>query len=436
MEPGDFDRVMITKRELQPVRIRGAVCFGWVGLGGVWSLLFSVLAFSAPWPGFRGPDRDGHTTEILPSVLTSNLTALWRKPVGHGYAGVVVVGTNLVVLEEVDGKETARCLDPVSGKDRWAVAYAEGYSDEYEPGPRCTPLMDGDRIYVQSCRGEFRCLNLADGKTRWRFHFEDFGAFWTPDRQSNVGAANRRGHSGSAAIVGDRILVQVGSTNGASVMAFDKFTGRTLWKSQDDLTCYSSLAVGRMGGRTQAVAATCEGLMAVAADDGSLLWRVLFRTGANRNCLTPIIEDDTVTFASHTTGMQRLRIEASGSALKPVSLWMNTQLKLNLSTPVAVGSHYFGLGSAKDFICVERETGKIRWSQPGFGAVASVITDDHQLLVLNDRGELLLMAVNPNQYVETGRIQACGKTFSSPAFSEGVAFVRDSRELSAWKLIP
>ena len=166
---------------------------GPVWMAAVSSSLLAAVAIAAPWPGFRGPNRDGHTTETLPQVLASDATPLWRKPVGHGYAGVVVVGTNLVVLDDADGKENARCLDPISGKDRWTTVYGDGYSDEFEPGPRCTPLIDSDRVYIQSCRGEFRCLSLADGATRWRFHFADYGAFWVPDRQSNVGAANRHG---------------------------------------------------------------------------------------------------------------------------------------------------------------------------------------------------------------------------------------------------
>lgn len=108
-------------------------------------------------------------------------------------------------------------------------------------------MIDGDRVYVQSCRGEFRCLNLADGSTRWRFHFNDHGAFWVPEKNSSIGAANRRGNSGSPVVDGDRVFVQVGGTNNSSIMAFDKRTGALAWKSQNDLTCYSSLAWGTFG---------------------------------------------------------------------------------------------------------------------------------------------------------------------------------------------
>ena len=113
---------------------------------------------------------------------------------------------------------------------------------------------------------------------------------------------------------------------------------------------------------------------------------------------------------------------------------LNRDLKLNLSTPVQVGGHLFGLGPAKNYLCLERATGKVRWSQPGFDAVASTITDGRRLLVTNDRGEVLLLAANSDRYEELGRFQATGKTYSHPALADGVLFVRDSRNLTAYRL--
>ena len=399
------------------------------------ALLSGAQAIGADWPGWRGTARDGHAADPLPAGLDAAPKALWRKPIGHGYSGVVVAGGRLVVLDDSSGRETARCLEASTGRELWSQPFAEPYTDEFEPGPRCTPLIDGDRVYVQSCFGEFACLSMADGHRSWGFHFKDLGMFWVKDKAGGPGAANRRGNSGSAAIAGDRIFVQVGSTNGASVVALDKVRGTVLWKSQDDLASYASLVTGTLGGRHQAITVTCEGLLGLDSASGEALWRIPFKTASNRNVLTPVIDGDAVLFASHSTGLRRVQVQADGPKVRATQAWLNPSLKINLATPVRVGRHLYGHGPDKDFVCVEADTGKVRWRQPGFNQYASTVASGRRLLVLNDLGEAVLLEADPDRYHELGRFQACGKTYSHPAYAGGVLFTRDSRELVAWPLL-
>ena len=389
---------------------------------------------SNDWPGWRGRGRDGHAAAPLPARLDSAPKPLWRKSIGHGYSGVVVSGQHLVFLDDSSGQETAHCLDAATGRELWSQPFAEQYSDEFEAGPRCTPLIDGNRIYVQSCFGEFACLSLDDGKKQWGFHFRDYGMFWVKDRSGGPGAANRRGNSGSAAISGDRIFIQIGSTNGASIAAFDKVQGRLLWKSQNDLTSYASLMTGTLGNRHQVIGVTCEGLLGLEAASGEALWRIPFKTGANRNVLTPVLDGNGILFASYTTGLRRVVLEADGSKVRATQSWLNPDLKINLSTPVLVGRHLYGHGPDKDFVCVDASTGAVQWRQTGFNQYASTLASGSRLLVLNDMGEVILLEASPTRYTELGRFQACGKTFSHPAYADGVLYTRDSRELVAWPL--
>lgn len=400
------------------------------------SSLACIDAPAADWPGWRGVRRDGHSTDALPSTLDSSPKPLWKKAVGHGYSGPVIVGSKLIFLDDSSGQETARCMDAATGKEIWTKQIGESFKDEFEPGPRCTPLVDGNSIFVQSCYGEFTCLALTDGAKRWGFNFRDYGMFWVKEKGASTGAANRRGNSGAPVVDGDRIIVQVGSPEGACLVAFDKATGKQLWKSQNDLTTYTSLVSGTLGGRHQAITATCEGLLGVDVRDGSQLWRLNFKTGANRNVLTPVLDGDTVTFASHTTGLRRLRIEPDGDGVKAVETWFNRDLKINLATPVLVAGHFYGHGPDKNFICVEAATGAVKWSETGFDQYASTIASGGRLLILSDAGEAILTAANPAKFEELGRFQACGKTFSHPAFANGVLYTRDSRELAAWPLAP
>lgn len=390
---------------------------------------------ASDWAQWRGPQRDGHTPETFPATLSAGSTPLWRIPVGHGYASPVVSSNTVVYLDEAGGREVAHAVDAATGKPLWTTPLGPVFTDEFEPGPRSTPVIDGDRVYVQTTLGELQCLALADGALRWGTNFAGYGMQWVHDRASNIGAASRRGNTGSPVLDGERLLVQVGSTNGAAFVAFDKRSGKELWKSQSDLTSFSSPVVGTLGGRPQMVAVSCEGLLALDPANGALLWRIPFKTGANRNVLTPILVGDTVYYASHTTGLRATRVRPEGGAVHAEDAWLNRDAKINLSTPVVVGRHLYGLGPTRDFICVDRDSGKILWSQPGFGASAATLAASNgRLLVLTDLGELVLLAANPERYEELGRIQVCGKTFSHPAFAGGVLYVRDPQQLAAFRL--
>jgi outer membrane protein assembly factor BamB len=405
-------------------------------------LLTSLLAATVPfigsaladWPGWRGPNRDGRASETLPKVLPAESKPVWKLAIGRGYSGPVVAGNTLVYVDEQQGSETAHALDRATGRELWKTAYAKAWSDEFEPGPRCTPLLDGELAYVQSAQGVVACLSVTNGQKLWSIDFKDLGMTWVTERHANVGAAVRRGHTGSPVIDGDRIFLQTSALAGKSIVALDKRTGKTLWQALDDQTAYSSPVVATLAGRRQFVTATCEGLVGLDVSSGAELWRTRFQTGANRNVLTPIIVGDDVLFASHTTGLRCQRITSGEKTQTSTERWLNRQLRINMPTPVAVGRQLYGVGPSRDFVCVDLEDGLPRWTERGFGEVANVITDGAVLLVQLDSGEVRLLAANNVRYEELGRFQACGKTYSHPALQAGVLYTRDPQSLTAWPL--
>lgn len=398
------------------------------------AILATSLPLLADWPGWRGPGRDGLSPEPLPAALPANPTPLWKVSLGHGYAGPVTAGDLLVVLDEVKDSETAHAIDRRTGRELWRTAYAKSWSDEFEPGPRCTPLIDQDHVYVQSSQGVVACLTRAEGRVVWRLDFKDLGMTWMTERHSNVGASVRRGHTGSPIVDGNRLFLQTSALNGRSIIAVDKLSGKILWQALDDHTAYSSPIVATLAGKRQFVTATANGLVGLDTASGALLWRTPFQTGANRNVLTPIANGDHVLFASHTTGLRSQAITADGAKFSSRQEWLNKKLAINLSTPVVVGQHAYGLGANRDFVCFQVADGRVAWEQAGFGAVANVIADPTHLLVQMDTGEVRLLKADPSRYVEVGRFQACGKTYSHPAFQSGVLYVRDPQSLVAWSL--
>ena len=398
----------------------------------------SFATRAADWPQWRGPNRDGHAAGSVTS-LPKELKPDWKRPIGPGFSAPIITGGKLIYLDDQGGQEVAHALLAATGKDIWNTPYAGAEGDEWGSGPRTTPFVDGDRVYFQSMNGEFRCLNVADGKVLWGFAFKNYGIPFST--KSADGTAARRGNNGSGIVEGDYVYVPVGA-KGASIVCLDKLKGREIWKTGDDEAAYSSFLVATLAGTKQLVAFTAEALMGLDLKTGAILWRVPVKTGAKRHAATPVIDGDTVTVNSQTIGLVRTKISKSGDGFAASQAWVNKPLMINLATPVLVDGHLYCYGPirTKDYVCVNAATGELKWTQTGFGIgkdqtdYASTIVVGKNLLVLTYDGQLVLMAANPAQYTELGRVQVCGKTWSHPAFADGKLYVRDGRDLQCLNL--
>src|SRR5688572_24987187 len=410
-------------------------------LASVFGLFCPLSILAGDWPQWRGPARSGHAATDLPApaALPKELKPAWKLSVGGGHSAPIVAGNRLVYLDENGSREIAHVVDAATGKELWQVDYADRFQDEWGAGPRATPIIDGERLYVQSCNGEFRCLSLADGKTIWQTNFEkDFGVKFLGSK-ANEGTASRRGNNGSGVIEGNRIVLPVGSTQGASLVCFDKLTGKVLWKSGSDEAAYSSFMSATLAGVPQVVALTGDALLGADLESGKILWRIPLKTNAKRHAASPVIYGDHVIVNSHTFGLISFKITRQSDGLKATPAWENKELKINLATPVLVDGFLYCQGANKDYVCVDAKTGELKWTQAGFGLgkkdYASTIATGKNLLVLTEDGNLLLLEANPSKYSELGRVQVCGNTWSHPAYADGKLFVRDGRALQCIDLL-
>jgi outer membrane protein assembly factor BamB len=401
------------------------------------ALLTSLCVSAADWPWWLGPTHDGHAGagEKLKEKIPADLTPVFKLQIGTGFSGPVVAGDHLVYVDGVAENEVAHCVDLKSTQEVWQQAFAKKYTDEWGSGTRATPIIDDNRVYAQSCNGEFRCFNLADGKVIWAVSFEkDFGVKFLGSK-ANEGTASRRGNDGSPVIDRDLIFVPVGQTDGASVVALKKDTGKAVWKSGNDEAAYSSIVVADIAGVRQVVHFNAEGLAGYARDDGKLLWRVPIVTNAKRHAMTPVIIGDNIVINTHTVGMISYLISKDGDKMTAKESWRNKDLKINLSTPVLVGGFLYNHGPNRNYVCVDASNGQTKWTQSGFGEqVSSTIVVGDKLVVVTDTGELLILKPNPNRYEELARMQVCGKTWNFPAFADGKIYVRDQREIACYAI--
>ena len=411
-------------------------------------LAFAFLldtAQAADWPQWRGPSRDGHVPsgDILLKALPTEAKIVWRAKVGDGLASPVVAGGKVVYLDNQDGVETVHAADAVTGAVQWNTRLDEAFKDSQStPGPRCTPLVDDWRVFAQSCRGELKCLDLRNGKLLWRVSYvTNFGAVFIGEKGAAAGAV-RHGYNGSPLINGKHLITIAGSTNGAAIVCLDKTTGAIVWKSQNDTAAYAPPILASVAGQTQVIAFTVDGLIGLDPATGRLFWRVPFKTTFGRHVTTPVVSGDIVTISSHQFGMVGTRITRSGENFSAAPAWTNKEAAINFSSPVIVDGFLYGIGPAKNVVCVEMATGKIAWSKAGVitssadKAHGGFLVMANNILILTDSGQLALFAADSKECRELGRLQVCGTTWCNPAYAGGKLWLRDAKELLCVDLAP
>lgn len=392
------------------------------------------MAHAGDWPQWRGPARTGHAAvEEKPlSSLPAEARVLWRLKTGAGWASPVVAEGKVFYADNQAGKEMLHAVRTADGHELWRTNVDAVMHDEQGPdGPRGTPLVSGEHVYMQSCLGELQCRRVADGALVWRTNFRrDFGAPWLGE-DSVIPGASEHGYTGSPVLAEGLLIALVGSTNGAGVVAFDRQTGAVRWKSQNDLAAYAAPMVARIAGVEQIVCFTVEGLLSLAPADGHVLWRVPVKTNYGRHCLTPLVVGDHVITGSYQAGLLGARITLSDGVLKATPAWTNADVAMNFTSPIAVGDFIYGVGPAKNLVCVEAATGRAAWSKEGYFNAApgstfgALLVVGANLLLQTDGGVAILIAANPAECRELGRIQVCGKTWSHPAYADGRLYVQD-----------
>ena len=190
-------------------------------------LALSAVSLADDWPQWLGPQRDGvwRETGILDVFPAEGPKINWRLPIGGGYAGPAVADGRVYVTDRIHGEgahgqERVLCLDAATGRVAWAREYECRYEISYPAGPRVAPLVDGGKLYTLGAEGNLFCLNATDGKVVWSRELKkDYGV-----------KAPMWGFAGHPLIDGNRLICLVAGT-GTTAVAFDKETGKELWRA-------------------------------------------------------------------------------------------------------------------------------------------------------------------------------------------------------------
>jgi outer membrane protein assembly factor BamB len=407
-------------------------------------LLACAITSAGDWPQWRGPNRTGHVPEgvAVPTSFPAVPEVVWKKPVGFGISSPIVAGGKLFYLDDQKDRETVHAVEAASGKDIWSADLDAAHHDSQSaPGPRTTPLVDGDLLFAQSCRGQLKCFNAADGKVVWQTNYvKDFKATYIGEKGQAQGAS-RHGYTATPLVDGGHLIAEAGGP-GASVVCFDKKTGAIIWKSQDDIPGYSSPIIATVAGVRQYIAFTVLGAMGLDPASGKLLWRVPIKTGFGRHAITPTVDGNIVVVSSFTAGLIGIKVDKSGDSLSASMAWDEKGLAINFASPVIVDHYLYGVGPRKNLECVDVETGKQAWSKDDFfssnggKAYAGMIVMGKEILILSDNGQLFLIAADSKEFHEISRTQGCGTNWCIPAYADGKLYLRDAKEMRCLQLLP
>ena len=374
------------------------------------------------WRQWRGPNRDGISLEtgLLKQWSGDGPKELWRIPLGEGFSGVSISDGRAYTMFVKGDDEIVVCLDAGSGKEVWR--HLDDYRFENRQGgdgPRSTPTVDGDRVYVVSAYGRLVALDAHNGKELWSHDF-------TKAFSSNL---PRHGFSFSPIIEGDLLLVETGG-DGKALLACDKRSGEIVWNSEDDASGYSSPIAVTILGKRQTVFFTGRGLVSVSPKDGEIYWRYDWQTAFNVNAATPIfIPPDKIFISSgYDVGGAVVQIKETAGQLKAAEVWMSRGMKNHFSSSVLHDGYLYGYDNA--FLkCIDAETGEEQWVKRGFGK-GTLIYADGNLIILGEDGTLALAKATHTQYEEKGRRQIFdGQCWTVPTLSGGKLYLRNTEEL-------
>ncbi len=397
------------------------------------AVFFGLLIAAAPlhaqlkaepgeWPAWRGPNRDGLSTEtgLLKDWPAGGPSLMWKiKGLGTGYSTPSIAQGKIFLMGTVGKAEHIIALDVKDGSKLWSTpigSTAGGY-----PAPRCTPTVDGDWLYALSSDGKLVRASVKEGTISWKKDLKaDFG-----------GVTGSWAYAESPLIDGD-ILVCTPGGSAAALVTLKKDTGEVIWKASTKGVTgnytkagYSSVIVANINNSKQYVQFLHAGVIGVDANSGKVLWNYNKPANGTANISTPIVRNDTV-FAASNYGNGGGLASISNEGAKEV--YFVKEMQNHHGGMILVGRHLYGTG-ANSLICVEFATGKIKWNAKGTVGKGSIFYADGMLVHRSEKGPIALVEANPNAYKEHGRFEQPDrsdvKAWSHPVVVGGRMYIRD-----------
>ncbi len=441
--------------------------------GNPWLLLGRVTIWLATcgglpaddWPQWLGPMRDGNWREngILESFPAGGPSRVWRAEIGAGYSGPAVAAGRVYVMDRqvadgavrpksafdastIAGNERVLCLDATNGQVVWKREYDCPYTVSYAAGPRTTPVVAQGRVFTLGTMGHLACQDAVDGQVIWSRDFvQEYGL-----KVPNWGV------SAHPLLDGNRLICVVGG-EGSVAVAFDRDTGRELWRALSAKEPgYCPPMIHEAGGRRQLIIWHAEAVNGLDPETGRVLWTEPWKLNYGMAIATPRSLDDGLFLTCFYNGSLRLRFEPGREA--PTVVWKTVKpserdtvnLNSTMATPWIEGGHVYGPCSYGQFRCLRLDTGERLWETfaPTAGKAERwgncfVVKNGNRWFLLSETGDLILARLSPAGYEELGRAHLIDPVntdpgrpvvWSHPAFANRRIYLRNDQELVCFDL--
>ncbi len=404
--------------------------------------VFSVIAFAASspqpfdWPQWQGADRNAISKEkgLLQEWPQAGPALAWKiTGLGGGESTPSIAAGKIFGMSNRGVDEVVWALSEKDGKTIWVTRLGSAFQQDAPPGkdgPGCTPTIDSERLYVIGLGGDVSCLQVQDGKLVWQRSFQkDFG-----------GEVPTWSFRESPLVDGDKVICTPGGED-ATIVALDKLTGKTIWKSQvpgSPAAAYSSAIAIDFEGQRQYVQFTAKAVVGIAASDGKFLWQYeRASNGYGINCSTPLHHNGLVFAASaydNGGGLVKLSKAANG-AIKAEEVYFSNRMQNHHGGMILFEGNLYGAngGNSGGYLaCLDFQTGNVLWDErrgEKRAAKGSVAFADGRLYYRLEDGTMLLIEPSPKQYIERGRFAQPDRSkqpaWAHPVIANGKLYLRD-----------
>ena len=369
------------------------------------------------WPNWMGANHDGISQEKISSKKwpVNGLPIRWTREIGIGFSSISIDAGRLYTMGHVDGKESVYCFNLKNGRTIWEHSYPCKLVDNlHEGGPGSTPTVDGKFVYTVGREGQVFCLDKLNGDVIWAKNLQRELRQEMPEW----------GFTCSPYILKNQLIFA-----SSKIVSYNKITGEKNWQTSSREAGYGSPIAFAHKGKTLIAALDCEGLRIVRASNGRKVadydWKSPYRT----NSTTPIILGDKIFIsAGYNVGCALLQLKEDKLKL----VYKNRKLRNHFNNSILQNGYLYGfdgnsnLGRVVSITCMKFETGEVVWKKRGLGC-GSLMIVDKKLLMLSEKGELVLAKATEKGYDELNRSRFLkGRCWTVPVVLNGFVYGRNA----------
>ena len=398
----------------------------------------SLASRAADWPQYRGPNHDGVSTERINKNWTGSVTnPVWIVYLTNGLTSLTVSGgrvfTQVARNSGGGNREFCVALSATNGVELWATkvddkaSYPSGGVGSTDDGPRSTPSVEGGSVYVLTSYHNLCRLNATNG-----------AVIWTTNLVSGFGGSVIAWQSAASPLLESGLVFVNANCGTSTLMAFNTTNGSLVWRSQNEAMTHATPTLATINGVRQLIFATQSGLVSLNPLNGNLLWKFPYPFAYSISIgASPAVWQDVVfPSAYYNMGAVAVQIVQNNASQVPVQLWADRGVQDHWATPVCFQGAVFGPFTpdydAAELRCIDLLSGQLRWAVPNFGRGSTMLVGTN-LLVITERGDLVLAEANTNAYVELARFTAIpgfngltNKCWNALALSDGQLYVRST----------